>query len=153
MLQLQLQPAEPDLAHLIIELDRNFPNHLIKEGKRFKSSEKDKNDTDIIFSNTEQTVLNQASIQSLRTLFRAYEPPDPDSETDQAATLFRGIYVAPGANLFDSKEEPFPVPNEARWETLGSRYAPNHNPDEGVESEHDIARDRFLCRLSPPSPT
>ncbi|WP_421795241.1 baseplate J/gp47 family protein [Haliscomenobacter sp.] len=75
VLQLTEQEAVPDAAHLSLQLAKHVDTYKIEQGTSFKDG-KDLNKAEIVFSATEETVLNQASVADIRTLFFPM-PPGP----------------------------------------------------------------------------
>jgi hypothetical protein len=117
-----LQPAAavPDQAHLLVSLDKQVTKHKIAHKTGFKASGKDNNGQEIHFRTDAETVLNQAEVVSLRTLYR-----DTGVETEKgtpapAGTPLKRIRVASHANSIDGKGLPFEDPAAATWKTLGS---------------------------------
>lgn len=124
VLGLVARSAQPDHVHLVLELDKLKTKHLIAPETRYKASEKDKNGAEIHFALPEETLLNQARVASLRTMYRS-----------GAAS---GVFASAFANSFDGKGAPFQDPAKAYWNTLGSAQAPD-----GL-TPHEPARIGFL---------
>lgn len=136
VLGLKPLPAVPDKAHLVVELDKSFPRHLVPGGKQFKAGAKDQNKADIIFAPGEETMLNQAKVDSLRTVFR-YRP---DGNT------LHGIFSAIAADKFDGRSVPFPEADKVRWKTLGAKTAPDASDNAVARTGFFIASPVLLLR-------
>ncbi len=111
VLCLEEAPLVPDMAYLVLQLEKGVGQHKITENFAFLDGKDDKK-ADIVFKPVGETVLNQATVASLRTLYK-----------DLAST--GSFHVAPIANSFDGKGAPFEQPEAAYWETLGAPIAAN----------------------------
>jgi hypothetical protein len=136
VLGLKPLPAVPDKAHLVVELDKNFPRHLVPAGKQFKAGPKDKNKADIIFAPADEAMLNQAKVDSLRTVFR-HRP---------GGSTLHGIFTAIAADKFDGRSAPFPEADKVRWKTLGSKTAPDASDNAVARTGFFIASPVLLLR-------
>jgi hypothetical protein len=118
VLGLKEKPAVPDSAHLVLQLDKGVPQHLLQADILFKAG-KDPNPpkAEIHFNLPEETVLNQAAVENVRTLYRHQH-----AETGEPLPAF---YSAGAANSADGAGAPFEKPEEAVWETLGHNAAQN----------------------------
>ncbi len=98
ILQLNEKPATPSSAHLLIELARQAPSHLIAAGELFKAG-KDDHGIDAFYANERDVVANQASITALKTMYRhGAEPVGTKTPTDIDAGR---LFASPVANSGD----------------------------------------------------
>ncbi len=58
----------PDQAHLVLEIQKNLDQYLLKAGTRFQNG-KDKNGNDVFYVLDDETVLDQAQLVSVKSLF------------------------------------------------------------------------------------
>ncbi len=138
VLCLNPKPAEPDHAHLVVELDKQVPKYKLIQGKAFKAAAKDSKGQEIDFALDAETILNQAQVLELRTLYRD-KGSDPKKGTPAiTGGALKRIRVAAKANSFDGKGLPFEDPTAATWETLGSARAKK------PETLHDTGRVGFI---------
>ncbi|MEM8487070.1 MAG: hypothetical protein AAF564_16070 [Bacteroidota bacterium] len=136
VLGLEEEAAVPDNAHLIFELDKTVRSSQVVEGTRFKAAQKDDNNAEILFETGEETILNRARVDSLRTIFR-------QSDKDKKTTNIR---AAIGANFFDGIAEPFPDPQTTQWKTLGGEHYPNGSPQDYARIGFFVASPALLLR-------
>lgn len=68
VLRLSNAPSVPDFVHLLFDLQKNTPDHILKKGTAFKAGKDDKNN-DLFYTLTDDVVLHQASVQSLKSLY------------------------------------------------------------------------------------
>jgi hypothetical protein len=94
VLQLDNNAGVPDLVHLIFQLQKNVPAHLLTAGKQFKAG-KDANNNDLFYGLTDDIVVNQATVQAMRSLFLS----SPAGNTAGAKSL----YASPTANSADGQ--------------------------------------------------
>ncbi|MCB0575241.1 MAG: hypothetical protein KDC61_11830 [Saprospiraceae bacterium] len=121
VLGLHEKPAVPDNAHLVLQLDKAVPQHLLLTGTLFKGGKDPAPPkAEIHFNLPTETVLNQATVETVRTLYRK-NAPDPTQENDPPLAF----YSANAANSADGAGAPFEKPEEAVWETLGYHTAQN----------------------------
>ena len=111
VLGLEESPLVPDFAHLVLQLDKNVKRHKVPSGFQFMDG-KDVNKADILFKLSEEVVLNQASVESFRTLYQK-----------KNAGALESISIAQVANSKDGIGTPFEDPDAASWKTLGYHEA------------------------------
>ncbi|MBW7956866.1 MAG: baseplate J/gp47 family protein [Deltaproteobacteria bacterium] len=87
VLRLKEKPAEPARVHLLVELARHAPAHLVKAGELFKAG-KDDLGIEAFFANDRDLVVNKAAVAALKTVYRHSDGR---------------IYAAPLANSDDGK--------------------------------------------------
>ena len=98
ILQLKEKVAEPGNAHLLVELAKQAPSHLIAGDERFKAG-KDDLGNEAFFANDRDVVVNQAKIAALMTVYRhGDETLEQDAPTGNHEGRF---YAAPVANSDD----------------------------------------------------
>ncbi len=68
VLQLKNNLGLPDTTHLVFTLQKSINQHLIGKGTQFKAG-KNANNNDLYYSLTDDIVVNQASIQALKSLY------------------------------------------------------------------------------------
>lgn len=104
ILQLEKKDEVPDTVHVIFELAKQVDSYLIKEGTQLKAG-KDETGVEVIYKVEEDTVINKAAIDQLKTIF-----VDKDDN-------YR-IYSAPAANSKDGSGTAFDT-DEPKWKTFG----------------------------------
>lgn len=117
VLGLKEKPAVPDSAHLVLELDKNAAQHLLKANTLFKGG-KDKLKADVLFQLPQDVTLNRAAVDKVRTLYR-------QTGSNQSLAWWEAIV----ANSADGKGKPFDEPEKAAWKLLGSTIAADHKTD------------------------
>ena len=95
VLRLKEKGAQPARVHLVGELAKTVPSHLIDSGTLVKAG-KDKQGKDAVFAVLRAAVLNQARVVALQTLYR-HDAEAPASGAIDSARLF----AAPVANSSD----------------------------------------------------
>jgi hypothetical protein len=95
ILRLTEKAAEPAHVHLLVELARQAPRHLLAKGEMFKAG-KDDLGKDVRFANGADFVANQALVTGLKTVYR-HRNGDKDSLPFQDSRLF----ASPVANSDD----------------------------------------------------
>ena len=100
VLRLKEKAAQPGQAHLLVELAKHAPAHLLKSGELFKAG-KDDLGKDAFFANDRDFVANQAQVAELKTVYRhGAEKVGVTAPSD----LQQGrIYASPVANSADGK--------------------------------------------------
>jgi hypothetical protein len=93
VLQLSNNVAEPDFVHLLFDLQKNVSDHALTANTLFKAG-KDANNNDLFYALTDDVVLHQASVQSLKSLYLSkgtqsvlYASPVANSEDGNGAKL------------------------------------------------------------------
>ncbi|MDB5137810.1 MAG: Baseplate J-like protein, partial [Mucilaginibacter sp.] len=68
VLQLKNNAAVADYVHLVFELQKNINQYLLPKGTSFKAG-KDANNNDLYYSLTDDTVVQTAQVQALRSIY------------------------------------------------------------------------------------
>lgn len=98
VLRLKEKPSEPGNAHFLLELAKQVPAYLIDAGKLFRAG-KDKLGIPAFFAADRDTVVNQAKVTALKTVYRH---GDEKVGTNPPSPKHRGrIYASPIANSDD----------------------------------------------------
>jgi baseplate J-like protein len=95
VLQLTNNPGIPDNVHATFTLQKNTVQHLLSAGTRLKAG-KDANSNDLFYALTSDIVLNQTSVQALRSLFLL-------KNSDSSGTTTLQLYASPIANSADGQ--------------------------------------------------
>jgi len=66
----------PPKAHVLVELAKKVPSHLIEKGELFKAG-KDESGKDVFFASERDFVANRAQVAELKTVFR-YQPDEQE---------------------------------------------------------------------------
>lgn len=122
VLRLTNNNAEPDLVHLVFELQKNTNQHLLTKGTAFKAG-KDANNKDLFYALTDNIVVQKAGVQSLKSLYLGkeaspvtlYASPVANSEDGQGAKLLSA----------DNSWAPFGDPKKIKQADLGFAIASN----------------------------
>jgi hypothetical protein len=135
VLQLQPQPAVPDKAHLVFEIQNQLNAYLLQKGLLLKDG-KDGNKQEILFATDQEIVVNKAQVADKRTLFL-------NNQTISTTTYLEGVYMAPDAgkaNGIDKEfnEEPF------SWPTLGAHNSKYIDPENKFIQPYPNARIGFI---------
>lgn len=118
VLRLKEKGAQPGHVHLLGELAKQVPAHLLAEGTLVKAG-KDALGKDALFELTRSTVLNQATIAALQTLYRHDAEPVAGGAGHDAGRL----YASPVANSSDGLGAALPA-EEPSWHPFhNKRYA------------------------------
>lgn len=128
VLQLKPKPAQPDHTHLVIEIQKQLDQYLLKKGLAFKDG-KDANKTDIIFVSGEEIVVNKAVVKQQRTLFLQQAPVRFPAAREECKnfSVVEGLYIAPDATMADGIDHPFKEPSSR--ETLGAKWSKYRDPE------------------------
>jgi hypothetical protein len=95
VLRLKEKGAQPAHVHLLGELAKAVPDHLMAEGTLLKAG-KDAKGKDAFFALSRDTVLNQASVAAMQTVYRHDAEPVADGGHDAGR-----LYASPVANSLD----------------------------------------------------
>jgi hypothetical protein len=118
VLRLKAKGARPGRVHLLGELPGQVPAHLLAEGTLLKAG-KDGKGKDAFFALTRSTVLNQASVAALQTVYRHDGEPVTGGAGHDAGRLF----ASPVANSSDGNGAPL-QPEAPSWHPFHKkRYA------------------------------
>lgn len=119
----QEAPAQPDHAYLLLGLSPEQPELLLPAGTRFDGGS-DPDGNAVVYESLRSTLLNQASIGSLRTLFIGKNTDDISGQHE----IITGIYAAPVANSADGQGKAF-EDDQREWPLFGeeqSKRLPAH---------------------------
>ena len=104
VLRLKTKPQQPDRVHLLIEPAKQVSTHTLAKGTQLKAG-KDAAGKNVVYQTLREIVVNQATVNSLKTMhidrgdgYRTYAAPQADSKDGQG-------------EAFDSAEP--------RWKTFG----------------------------------
>jgi hypothetical protein len=118
VLRLKEKGAQPAHVHLLGELARQVPAYLLAEGTLVKAG-KDASGKEALFELTRSTVLNQATIAALQTLYRH----DAEKVSGAAGHDAGRLYASPVANSSDGAGAPLPA-GQPSWHPFhNKRYA------------------------------
>lgn len=109
VLHLKEKGAQPGRVHLLGELARQVPAYLLAEGTLLKAG-KDAGGKEALFELTRSTVLNQATVASLQTLYRH----DAEKIVGSAGHDAGRLYASPVSNSADGSGAPTP-PDQPSW--------------------------------------
>lgn len=143
VLKLKPKPAQPDHAHLVIEIQKQLEKYLLKKGIAYKDG-KDANKTDIIFTSDDEIVVNKATVKEQRTLFLQQAPvrlPDARKEC-RTFSVAEGLYIAPNATMADGIDKSFDGPSSR--ETLGAKWSKYRDPENNFLFPYPNARIGFV---------
>ena len=98
ILQLKEKEALPSHAHLLIELAKQAPEHLMRAGELFKAG-KDALGHDAFFANDRDFVANQAQVAALKTVYR--HGTEKVGVTAPSSLQKERIFASPVANSED----------------------------------------------------
>ncbi|HWB25757.1 MAG TPA: hypothetical protein VG738_09770 [Chitinophagaceae bacterium] len=121
VLELTNNAAEPDFVHLLFELQKNVEDRILVKGTTFKAG-KDDNNNDIFYALTDDVVLRQSAVQSLKSLYLTN-----DVETELYASPVANSEDGNGAKLIspDKSWMPFGDVNKISQATIGFAIASN----------------------------
>ncbi len=94
VLRLQTKKAEPDSAHIVVELQKGIAQHLLKQGTLFKGG-KDVDGKEISYAANEETVINRASVKALQSVYVQL--------SSYKGKNFETVYASPVANSEDGQ--------------------------------------------------
>ena len=158
ILKLKSRKAIPDAVHLVLEVQKQVKQQLLKKGIDFRDG-KDAKGQDILFSLDNDIIVNKAQIKSLKTLFvkdfsiRKLNPDAVAIEKTILVSYTEGVFVAPVANSVDGQGMDFKDPMTKNWATLGrdkSKFV-SELTDEKLASEaqsNPFARMGFILASS-----
>lgn len=143
VLKLKPKPAEPDHAHLVIEIQKQLDKYLLQKGIAFKDG-KDVNKTDIIFASDDEIVANKAKVKEQRTLYLQQAPVrfPFGRENCRTFSVVEGVHIAPDATMANGIDKPFP--ESSSRETLGSKWSKYRDPENNFLYPYPNARLGFI---------
>ena len=106
ILQLEARPATPDTAHVIVNLAKHVPRHLVAAGTEFKAGKDDLGEARFYVAD-EDLVATTARVAELRTLFV------------HGDTTVGGVFDAPVAASADGLGEVDLNPDNPVWRPFG----------------------------------
>ncbi len=119
ILRLKEKSAEPGKAHLLVELARQAPAHLIKAGELFKAG-KDDRGSEAFFANDRDLVANQAKVAALKNVYRhGEEEVGYPTSSDRHQGRF---FASPVANSEDGLGAPLTSVDESWHPFFHKRY-------------------------------
>lgn len=118
VLRLRENGAQPGHVHLLAELAKQVPAHLLAAGTLFKAG-KDAAGKDAFFALERDTVLNQARVAALQTLYRHDAEPVAGGAGHDAGRLF----ASPVANSFDGIGAALETPDKSWHPFHNKRYS------------------------------
>jgi hypothetical protein len=118
ILRLKQKPAQPGRVRLLAELARQAPAHLLGEGTQFRAG-KDQLGVEALFAASRDTVLNQAKVAALKTVYRhGDEPVGVAIPSD----INRGrLYASPVANSEDGLGAPL-TSSDGSWHPFHNKH-------------------------------
>lgn len=105
ILRLQLQPALADQVHLLFELQKNIPQHLLKKNTVFKAG-KNKAGQELFYALTDDMVVNKGAVKSIQSVLAKKE------------ATYTTLYAATVSNSGDGKGGPLTTADKS-WEPYG----------------------------------
>jgi hypothetical protein len=143
VLKLDPKPAEPDHAHLVIEIQKQLEKYLLQEGIAFKDG-KDVNKTDILFASADEIVVNKAKVKDQRTLFLQQAPIRFPFVREDCRTysVVEGVHIASDATMADGIDKPFPETSYRK--TLGAKWSKYRDPENNFLYPYPGARLGFV---------
>ncbi len=143
VLRLKPKPAIPDHAHLVIEIQKQLDQYLLKEGLAFKDG-KDANKADIIFNSDSGIVVNKAVVKEQRTLFIQQAPIRYPAAREECRTfsVVEGLHMAPDATMADGIDKP--LAEGGSRETLGAKWSKYRDPENDFLYPYPSARIGFV---------
>jgi hypothetical protein len=131
ILRLKETPSQPGKAHLLVQLAKQAAQHLFPAGELFQAG-KDDLGKDAFFANDRDMVANQATIDSLRSVYRH---GDEKVGVISPSSLDQGrIYASPIANSDDGLGAPLTTEDQS--------WHPFHNKtyQDGALAEIDMPK-------------
>jgi hypothetical protein len=123
VLQLKPRTAEPDHAHIIVEIQQQLEQYSLQAGLLVKDG-KDSNKAEILFALDNELVANKAQVADVRTMFLGEE----------------GVFIAPNALMADGVSQGTPD----SWTTLGSKDSKYIDPEQKFIYPYPHARLGFV---------
>ncbi|PSR18574.1 hypothetical protein C8255_06735 [filamentous cyanobacterium CCP3] len=118
VLRLAEKPAQPDRTHVIFELAKFQDNHILKRQIAL-SAGTDATGADLVYSLTDDLVVNTAQVVEVKGLFR--QAPNPEAEPP----VRWGLHESAVADSADGRGGTFPQDKAVRaWLPFGDRSRP-----------------------------
>lgn len=117
-------PAKPDKVHLLLELQKNRDQHLLKKGTVFKGG-KDKAGQELFYTLKNDVVINQGKIKSIRSVCTQKEKIGTKEYLSPFAALVANSQDGMGGELIspDKSWKPFGKPETNSRATTGFAVA------------------------------
>jgi hypothetical protein len=115
ILRLLPKPPVPDQVHLIVELQKNSVQHLIKKETLFKAG-KDAAGNEVFYAAEKDVVINKASVAAIRSL--------RTKTTAATGGDYQLVLAAPVTNSADGKGEPIKGEDKS-WSPFGPQTSQN----------------------------
>lgn len=133
VLRLSEKPAQPDKAHIILELAKFQANHKLAKQTSF-SAGTDATGVDLTYTLDEEIIVNPAQVAELKSIFLHRQPLDEQVKALSAAVgeespeRYRkvlGLHVSPIANSYDGNGGAFPKDQSVQvWLPFGDQTRP-----------------------------
>lgn len=136
VLKLAPRKANPDKAHIVLDIQKHLDKYLLKKGLLLKDG-KDVNKQEILFALDDEIVVNKAQVADLRTLHL-------NQEIFAQHYYAEGFYMAPAANKADGINIDFKDNEPQNWYTLGNKFSKYRDPDTKYIRPYPNARIGFL---------
>ena len=136
VLQLKTREATPDKAHIVVEIQKQLDQYLLKEGLLVKDG-KDNNKAEVLFALDDEIVVNQAQVADQRTLFLNHQ-------TYSETTYLEGAYIAPDVSKADGVDKDFPEGKARSFSTLGAKDSKYIDPEHSFIQPYPNARLGFV---------
>ncbi len=116
VLRLLPKPAEPDKAHILVELSKVAEDHALPAGELVKAG-KDSEGNEILYGLDRETVFNKAKIVSLKSVYKANADGTDDHNltSDPTSSIVNNanrIFASPIANSDDGMGAELTSPNK-----------------------------------------
>ncbi|NET31544.1 MAG: hypothetical protein F6K19_06035 [Cyanothece sp. SIO1E1] len=123
VLRLVERPAQPDKAHIILELERFQQAYKLARQTRF-SAGSDATGVDLFYTLDEDIVVNTAQVVELKGIF-LHGRATQETSTNHLDRELLGLHVSPVANSFDGKGGAFPKDQTIQaWLPFGDATRP-----------------------------
>lgn len=137
VLQLQPKQSSPDQVHVIVEIQKQLDNYLLKKGTLLKGG-KDLNKEEILFSLNDELVINKTQVTDQRTLFLN------NTRIQTNTSVLEGVYMAPDATKANGIDKEFKedlLPSRA---ALGAKWSKYNDPENKFTYAYPNARLGFV---------
>lgn len=127
VLRLSERPAQPDKAHIILELAKFQPTYKLSPQTRFTAGT-DATGVDLFYMLNDEIVLNTAQVAELKGIFQQSQPQQSQPQQGTLERLDReilGLHISAVANSFDGKGGKFPSDQVIQaWLPFGNETRP-----------------------------
>lgn len=135
VLKIKPREANPDRAHLILEIQKQLDKYLLKKGLLAKDG-KDDNKEEIYFGLDDEIVVNKTQVADTRSLFL-------NNKTFYDATYLEGLYMAPDATKADGIDQDF-ADEPKYYPTVGAKLSKYVLPETRIFKPYPNARLGFI---------